>query len=136
MQRCFEIIWAYDRLVMPGINACRHEPGETALIESRIIESDREGLDGQARLLRHQGHHGCRVQTTAEERAERYVAAHADAHGIPEQMCEFLLHGQRVAAHVAFGNRGQVPVPVDFGALPVRDQVVARWELANPAEKG
>jgi hypothetical protein len=65
--------------------------GEIALVVVLLLKADREGPDGVCALTGHRGDDASGVQAAAQEGAERYIAAHADAHGVPEELREALL---------------------------------------------
>ena len=110
--------------------------GKARLVEGRIRERDRAGVDRRLRQARHRRDNRARVDAAGEERPKRHFGDHAQAHRLVEAATQLL---------AGFGDpdRGRLreaDVPVFAGfrygpAAPDR-QRVGRRKLARSAEDG
>src|SRR5262245_63464791 len=59
---------------MAGTERARHAPRMVALVEARLIEAEREGVEAVAERLSCERRHGGRVEATRQEDSDRHVA--------------------------------------------------------------
>src|SRR5258708_3152573 len=93
-------------------------PGQMALVKAALRKSDCECLDRERALRRHGSHHACRVQSAAEERTKRDVAAHSQPDGVKEVLLKFLVNALRIPAHVALPPHRHLPPPTPLHPPP------------------
>ena len=129
-----------DQLVVVGAVALRHHPGVGELVESLLVEPDRERLHGPRREPAHQGDHDARIDPPAQERPERDVGHHPEADGLGQDLLEGV--GRVLLVEVELRQVVERPVRADLpladpGAVVVEldGQVVGRRELEDPPER-
>src|SRR5262245_22052362 len=67
-----------------------HMPGVPQFIVARLCESDREGLELHVRGARHQGHDGARIDSAAQERADRDITDLMQYHRFAKPLSQLL----------------------------------------------
>ncbi len=65
---------------VPRVVAVRDLLRIAGLVELRIVEGDRTGIDGLGGYSRHGGDHGARIHSAGEKRAQRHLGDHAQLH--------------------------------------------------------
>ena len=115
---------------MLGPQDPRHAPRIGSLVEIRIPESNGEGLHRPVGPARHQRDDAAGVDPSREERAQRDVADHVEAHRFLEQTPQ-LVGDVRFAA-AGHGVEPYIPVAPDpDSAAGAGDEHVARLELLD-----
>ena len=114
------------RLESPG-----DEPGRRALVVRRIVEADRERLDGAGVDPPRQRDDGARVEPAAQEDAEGNVRDQLPSHGVREEVQELRRHRSRTEVACGRSNLREVPVAVVGEPPALPDQKMAGLELAD-----
>jgi hypothetical protein len=91
----------------------RHLASDVPFVVGRLIEGEREGLNGRVRLPRSKAEHRARVEPAAQVTAHRHVGAHPQAHRFFEDGGEFF-HVRALVPRAGgeFGSGGVVEFPV------------------------
>jgi hypothetical protein len=126
-------VGAHDELVVLRVEVLRDGPRMFQLVELRLVEADRERLDGPAGGLRHQPDDEARVDPAGEERAQRHVADHVRPYGVGQHGTQ-RARGVGLAAAKRLGG-ADLPVLDDVGAAVFPPQEVARRQLAHAFEE-
>ena len=117
---------------MVGIEPARDGARIGGLVEGRVFETDREGLETTGKVTRGERRDRARVDPPREEDAQRHVAHEVLPHREVEHGTQRL---HRVGlAHRAVALEADVPVRLDLhAAVRIREPVAGR-ELADPTE--
>ena len=107
-----EGVGLHDQLVVFGPESSRHLPSVGLLVESRVLEADRERLERPRRVARGEGDDGARIRAPAQEGPEGNIADQVLAHGFVQQVPQ-LLHDRGLPEAVV-GLELQVPVRPDL----------------------
>ena len=121
---------------MVGVVAVGHDLGEFRLVESRVVESDRAGVDRAFGLAGHHRHHRAGIDAAGQEGAQRHFGDHAQAHGLLQAVHQL---GLRVGgAHRVVEREAHVPelARLAHGLAVPNQQAVTGRQLARAAEHG
>ena len=121
-----------DELVMLGVEMPRDTARFIELVECRLVEADREGLDACAGGARHQRHHRARVDTTGEKCAQGDIAHQMRADGAGQNVVE-RRDGVVLRAVERFPV-GKLPVLLDLDPAVGPRQQVPRRQLLHGFE--
>ena len=106
-----EVVGLDDLDAVVRVVAVGHHLRELALVELRVVEADRAGVDGLGREAGHRRHHRAGVDAAGEEGAQRHLGDQAQLHRFAQPVHEFgagILQAARVAER-------EVDVPVFLG---------------------
>src|SRR5208337_3007584 len=124
-----------DHLMMIGGETLSDDAGVVSLVEIVPGETDAEGLDGAGTGAGHHGDHGGRIDSAAEESAERDVGDEADARGFEQAAFQLFQ-----ALFVALGEIGivgrQVPILADADLPVLEFQQMPGRKFMNSGERG
>ena len=119
---------------MTRLVAIGHLLGKARLVEGRIVERDRAGVDRLAGDARHGRDHGAGVHAARQERPERHLGDHAQADRFLEAAVQFLAgflerdRARQREAHVPVLDR------LGHGLAALHGQPVAGRQLLRAGE--
>ena len=123
-----------DFLAVIGPVELRDPARVPGLVEGAFLEPDREGLDLRGRpQLRHQRHHGARINAAAQEDPQRHIADEPEAHGLFEPLAQ-LLGDLVLAAPVGAVRKLEVPILPEAGLPGLPGQGMSRRQLVDAFE--
>jgi hypothetical protein len=112
----------HPELGVLGVKRVGERAGRPRLVERRrIVEPDRERLDGRGRRPAHDAHDDRRIDATAQKRAQRNVAHEPARHGGGDQLSHLIPRGPPIdVERIAGAGESKLPVRLDSCARPIR----------------